>query len=76
MRSKPTSTAPTSPNALEPLLTITDVAGLLNVSRATMKRWLMVGASPRALKIGAGIRFHPQDVRAFIDSRSAAKGGR
>ena len=51
----------------EPLLyTPKQVAGLLQVSLTTIRRWTADGQLP-CLKIGGGIRYRPRDVRAFID---------
>ena len=48
------------------LLTETEVAGMLNLQVATLRRWRWMGQGPRFIKIGAAVRYDPQDITAFI----------
>lgn len=64
-------TAP--PIALEPLLTVADVAGLLRLKPSTVRAYTERGMLP-CVRIGGRLRFHPSDVSAWI-ARRHSKGG-
>jgi predicted DNA-binding transcriptional regulator AlpA len=51
------------------LLNEHNVAELLNISVASVRRWRLFGRGPRYLKIGASVRYRPEDVSAWIESR-------
>ena len=51
------------------LLTEKEVAGRLAVSLALVRRWRLRGCGPRYIKIGALVRYRPEDVESFIKSR-------
>lgn len=53
---------------LEPLLTEIEVAKLLNVSVATIRRRRLFRQPPEWIKIGASVRYEPQTVKRFIAS--------
>jgi excisionase family DNA binding protein len=54
---------------MDRLLNGREVADILRVDYGTVKRWSRDGTLPKA-RIGAGtVRFRPQDVQEFIDSR-------
>ena len=54
---------------MEPLLSLTDVTGVLGVSRITLWRLVNQGALP-VVKIGSRTLFRRDDVKAFIDRSS------
>jgi len=56
-----------SPNNLETLLTEREVARLLRVSVATIRRRRLYSQPPHAVKIGASVRYKPEAVRRFIE---------
>jgi predicted DNA-binding transcriptional regulator AlpA len=56
------------------LLNEYDVAKILNVSVATVRRWRLFGQGPRYIKIGASVRYRPEDVKAYLDSRPTGGG--
>lgn len=45
------------------------LAGLLGVSPATLEAWRCRGCGPVFVKVGKLVRYHPDDVRAFIQAR-------
>jgi predicted DNA-binding transcriptional regulator AlpA len=59
----------TSQDALQPLLNDHDVAALVSVSVATVRRWRQLGTGPLYLKIGALVRYRPQDIHDWLGSR-------
>jgi predicted DNA-binding transcriptional regulator AlpA len=61
----------TLPNKLTHLLNEREVAQLLSVSVATIRRWRLLHQGPRFLKISASVRYRPEDIDAWLDSRPA-----
>jgi hypothetical protein len=56
-------------NQLVPLLNENDVARILAVSLGSLRRWRLLGQGPRFIKIGALVRYRPEDVQVFLDNR-------
>lgn len=56
------------PARFEALLTIDDVAALLNMPVASLRYWRVLGAGPRGFIIGRRLRYRLDDVRAWIDA--------
>ena len=52
----------------DPLLTIDDLAVLLNKSPAAIYQMRWLGRGPVALKIGNSLRFHRTDVETWLAS--------
>lgn len=52
------------------LLTPSDVAMQLHVSKSTLSKWRMVGAGPQFVKFGKGVFYTPEALVAFIDRRT------
>ena len=48
------------------LLREQQVANLLNVQVATLRRWRWAGQGPRWVKLGAAVRYDPEDINAFV----------
>jgi len=46
-----------------------EVAAVLAVSVASIRRWRLLNQGPRFLKIGASVRYRPEDVEAWLHSR-------
>jgi len=61
-------------DTLQALLTEMEVARLLKVSVATIRRRRLLRLPPIWVKIGASVRYKPEAIAAFLDSTSA--GGR
>jgi DNA-binding transcriptional MerR regulator len=53
---------------MTPLLSINDVATILNVTPKTLYLWHSTGKGPRVARIGRQLRYSPEDVRAFVDA--------
>jgi len=50
------------------LLNEHDVAEMLDVSVATVRRWRLLRQGPRFLKLGSLCKYKPEDVSAWLDS--------
>ena len=61
-------------NTLEELLTEHDVARITAMSVASTRRWRNLCQGPKYLKIGAAVRYRPEDVSTWLDTR-AQRGG-
>jgi predicted DNA-binding transcriptional regulator AlpA len=58
--------------AREPLQTLLnehDVARITRLSVASIRRWRLLRQGPKYLKIGAAVRYKPEDVSAWLESR-------
>jgi len=53
----------------KPLLDEKQLASALNISVASARRWRLLREGPRFLKIGASVRYRPEDVDAWLKSR-------
>ncbi len=53
-----------------------EVAALLTVSVATMRRWRLLGRGPKATKIGAAVRYKRTDIEEFLNSCPTIGGPR
>ena len=53
----------------EALLNEHDVARITGLSVASVRRWRLLRQGPKYLKIGAAVRYHPEDLDAWIRSR-------
>jgi hypothetical protein len=51
------------------LLNEHDIAEHLRVSVATVRRWRILRQGPTFIKIGAAVRYKPEDLAAWLDSR-------
>lgn len=49
-----------------------DIASLTGLSVASVRRWRLLRQGPRYLKIGAAVRYRPEDLKAWLDSRPAS----
>ena len=56
------------------LLNEHDLAELLNVSVASVRRWRLLNQGPRYLKIHASVRYRQEDVSAWLESRPMRGG--
>ena len=56
-------------SAFERLLNDHEVAALVGVSVATVRRWRLLRRGPRYLRIGVLIRYRPESVRQWLDAR-------
>ncbi len=56
-------------NAIENLLNEHDVARVTGLSVASVRRWRLLRQGPKYLKIGAAVRYKPEDISAWLESR-------
>ena len=56
------------------LLNEHEVAATLRVSVATVRRWRLLRQGPQYIKIGAAVRYRPECVSAFLESRPTGGG--
>ena len=59
---------------LTTLLNETEVAKSLNLSLATVRRWRVIGQGPQYKKIGSSVRYDPNCVSAWLESRHIGGG--
>jgi predicted DNA-binding transcriptional regulator AlpA len=59
---------------IESLLNEHDVARITGLSVASVRRWRLLKTGPRATKIGAAVRYRPEDLRMWLDSRPTIGG--
>jgi predicted DNA-binding transcriptional regulator AlpA len=59
---------------LETLLNERDVARLTGLSVASVRRWRLLRQGPRYLKIGAAVRYKPEDISSWLASRPTGGG--
>lgn len=52
------------------LLNINEVANLLRVPVATLRYWRHLGTGPRSFRVGRGVRYWRNDVRAWLRRQS------
>lgn len=56
-------------NTLETLLNEHDVANLLGLSVASLRRWRLIRQGPKFLKINSAVRYRAEDLKAWLESR-------
>jgi predicted DNA-binding transcriptional regulator AlpA len=54
---------------IEDLLTETDVAKKLRVTLACLRRWRLERRGPKFIKLGALVRYRPDDIADWLESR-------
>ena len=59
---------------LDPLLSEREVARIAGVSIVTVRRWRLLRAGPRYLKIGSAVRYKPEDISILLESRPTGGG--
>ena len=60
--------------ALESLLNEFDVARITGLSVASVRRWRLLRQGPKYLKIGAAVRYKPEDISVWLESRPCGGG--
>jgi predicted DNA-binding transcriptional regulator AlpA len=53
----------------KPFLDEKQLATTLNISVASARRWRLLRQGPKFLKIGSSVRYRPEDIDAWLDSR-------
>lgn len=64
----------TATNTLERLLNEHEVADITGLSVASVRRWRLFRQGPKYIKIGAAVRYKPEDVSAWLESRPVGGG--
>jgi len=59
---------------LEELLNERDVARIVGLSVASVRRWRLLKSGPRVMKIGAAVRYKPEDLKTWLESRPTTGG--
>jgi len=59
----------TASPALAPLWRVEDVATYLRVPVNTIYKWRRTGEGPPCFRVGKYLRFDPDDVRRWVDTR-------
>lgn len=60
---------------MEELLNEHQVARMVGMSVATVRRWRVFGQGPRYIKVsGAAVRYKMGDVKAYLDTRPTGGG--
>lgn len=71
-----TSTAPTYPTTTRRrLLTAEELARYLGVSLHAVYAWSSRGVGPKVLRVGARLRYRPEDVEAWLDRVTSHEAG-
>jgi predicted DNA-binding transcriptional regulator AlpA len=61
-------------NVIEALLNEHDVARITGLSVASVRRWRFLRRGPKYLKIGAAVRYRPEEISAWLKSRPSGGG--
>jgi hypothetical protein len=61
--------------AIENLLNEHDVARITGLSVASVRRWRLLKIGPAATKIGSSVRYKPETLKQWLDSRPTIGGG-
>ena len=61
-------------NAIENLLNEHDVARITGLSVASVRRWRLLRKGPKYLKIGTAVRYKPEDISAWLETRPCGGG--
>ena len=56
------------------LLNEYDVARITGLSVASVRRWRLLRQGPKYLKIGAAVRYKPEDISVWLESRPSGGG--
>lgn len=57
------------PSPRKDLMDIHEVAGRLRVSVGCVRAWRLRGEGPPAIRVGSALRWDPDEVESWIDSR-------
>ncbi len=53
---------------LERLFTEKDIARIIGLSLASIRRWRLLGQGPKFLKLNSAVRYRPEDLSAWLES--------
>lgn len=61
---------------LEPLISVQQLAGYLNVPVQRIYDWRIAGTGPRGYRFGRELRFTVAEVQRWVDSQAESQPGR
>jgi predicted DNA-binding transcriptional regulator AlpA len=61
-------------NVIENLLNEHEVARITGLSVASVRRWRLLRQGPKYLKIGSAVRYRPEDISTWLESRPTGGG--
>jgi predicted DNA-binding transcriptional regulator AlpA len=61
-------------NTTQTLLNEHDLARLTGLSVASVRRWRLIHRGPKYIKIGAAVRYRPEDVSDWLAARPTGGG--
>lgn len=64
----------TESSPIAALLNERDVARITGLSVASVRRWRLLRQGPKYIKIGAAVRYAPEDVAAWLRARPTGGG--
>lgn len=59
--------------ALDRLLTVQELAELLQVPDKTIYSWRYKGEGPRGVRVGRHLRYRPPDVAAWLETKTGPR---
>ena len=59
-------------NVIESLLNEHEVARITGLSVASVRRWRLLKRGPVYIKIGASVRYRPEDLTTWLNTRPAS----
>lgn len=59
---------------IETLLNEHDVARITRMSVASIRRWRLLRQGPKFIKISSAVRYKPEDVAGWLESRPSGGG--
>ena len=62
------------PPQLPSLLNEVDVARITGLSVASVRRWRLFKQGPKYLKLGSAVRYRPEDLKAWLETRPTGGG--
>lgn len=60
---------------IDRLLSVDDLAGVLQVPAKTVYEWRSRGEGPPGIRVGRYLRFDPADVAEWLDARKSRPAG-
>ncbi len=64
----------TNNNTIETLLKEHDVARITGMSVASVRGWRLHRTGPKYLRINSAVRYKPEDISAWLESRPSGGG--
>ena len=61
-------------NAVTELLNEHDGARITGLAVSSVRRWRLLRQGPKFLKLGAAVRYKPEDITAWLESRPSGGG--